>query len=77
MTSASHGSVLFPTWHRPYVLLIEVSSYVDHFILPTLTYRSYAKQSIGEQAAAIAQEFDRKEGGGTKWQKAAEELRFP
>ena len=30
----THGSVLFPTWHRPYVLLYEVCR--KSFILPVL-----------------------------------------
>lgn len=27
----THGSVLFPTWHRPYVLLYEVSKFFNYF----------------------------------------------
>jgi tyrosinase len=29
----THGSVLFPTWHRPYVMLYEVCSTYLFFIL--------------------------------------------
>ena len=30
----THGSVLFPTWHRPYVMLYEVcfTSFVNHIL---------------------------------------------
>ena len=30
----THGSVVFPTWHRPYVMLYEVCSYaLLHYVL--------------------------------------------
>lgn len=28
----THGSVLFPVWHRPYVAVYEVSAYLRHLL---------------------------------------------
>ena len=36
----THGSVVFPTWHRPYVMLYEVrfTSFFDHVLPLTKQY---------------------------------------
>lgn len=71
----SHGSVLFPTWHRPYIMLIEASTSV------TLYSRilTFLQQVIGTEATALAQQLDALESNAnsTKWQEAAKKLRFP
>ena len=33
----THGSTLFPTWHRPYVMLYEVCSFIFHLMALWLT----------------------------------------
>lgn len=71
----SHGSVLFPTWHRPYIMLIEASTLVTLY----LRMLTFLQQVIGTEATALAQQLDALESNpnSTKWQEAAKKLRFP
>ena len=39
----THGSVLFPTWHRPYIALYEVSRRTGPALMLSLTRETYSK----------------------------------
>ncbi|KAG1751812.1 common central domain of tyrosinase-domain-containing protein [Suillus lakei] len=60
----NHGAVVFPTWHRPYVLLIEV----------LLFYSNPLETSLNNSALDIEAKNPSENG---VWVNAAKELRFP
>jgi tyrosinase len=68
-------AVLFPTWHRPYLLALEVS--VLQFDKQVL--KLCHQQSIGEAAAVIAKKLTKGLPDSVKkeWDTAAQQLRWP
>jgi tyrosinase len=64
----THGQVLFPTWHRPYLALFEVC-FPPKFS-PTLA--NYVQQVIAGHAQTAAKAYN-----SAVWQKAADNLRIP
>jgi tyrosinase len=67
----THGSVLFPTWHRPYMLLYEVSAPGCPIVRVLMSVRQQIIQSHAKQIAAtytVDQDA---------WIQAANELRHP
>ena len=71
----THGSVLFPTWHRPYMMLYEVSR---HFFFGNrarlIRFIIEQQQVLQRHAIAIADTYTVNRAA---WQKAAAELRQP
>ncbi|KIK55773.1 hypothetical protein GYMLUDRAFT_62343 [Collybiopsis luxurians FD-317 M1] len=85
-------AILFPIWHRPYVLALEqsigeaaivIASYCNHgSILFPIWHRPYVlalEQSIGEAAIVIASKLTEGLSDDVKkiWNAAAQQLRFP
>ena len=70
----THGSVLFPTWHRPYVALYEVCNiHISPYMLLPLT-RQNIQQILQKHAIDIAETYtvDKQ-----RWQQVAADLRQP
>lgn len=70
----THGSNLFPTWHRIYVSLFEVRLYSVPSTSNTLSNSYTQQQVLQSNAIQIAQEYEKSEQG---WLEAAHALRSP
>ena len=71
----THESVIFPTWHRPYVMLYEVCSKPFFLLYPSHRWRSFYQQTLQKLAISIAATYtchDKKD-----WEQAACDLRQP
>lgn len=68
-----HGRTSFATWHRPYLVLLEVRSHI--ITLDQLIHTSLPQQEIQNVALELANEYP--EAERFLWQFAAQTLRQP
>jgi tyrosinase len=69
----THGNVLFPTWHRPYVALYEVRTGLRGATHATLIFDRIIQQVMQQHAIVIAQQYQDQQ----RWSSAAQNLRAP
>lgn len=71
----THGSVLFPTWHRPYVMLYEVHNPVpSSTIVPDISNASHPQQIMQKHAVEVAAKYM---VDNASWVAAAANIRQP
>jgi tyrosinase len=68
----SHGDVLFPTWHRPYVALHEVRN-TSRGLTHTTMVLIELQQLLQQHALVIAKKYQDQ----SRWLRAAQDLRAP
>lgn len=74
-------AVLFPVWHRPYVLALEVSLVCCSQLSSQSILSTDHKQSIGEEATQLVSRLTANLPADSQekatWEAAAKSLRFP
>ncbi|KAG8690094.1 hypothetical protein FRC11_013883 [Ceratobasidium sp. 423] len=74
----NHASILFPTWHRPYLMVLEqIISDVAHGIASRLAESENEKDKKEGEKTAEDEQATWNDTNVQAWLKAAEELRLP
>ena len=72
----THTSIIFLTWHRPYLALYEVCSLLSAPSRATLMY-GYCQSTLYAHVQAAASEIDDKDPDKERYLQAAKNFRIP